>query len=144
MNQPERLLTPEEEEVDRRHSRTTRRASILATLTSTFAIVGVVGPAVLYISRPLLVGMLAEALAPTVNAQIKEQIAPVNEAFKVILRQQIDSLQEDVDRLEYERTIAGTQGAPPWTLDKVNELRDKSNKLIAAREALAAIINAER
>lgn len=137
-------LSPEEEEVDRRHAKTTRKASILATLTSTLAIVGVVGPAVLYVSRPLLVAMLAEAMAPTVNAQIKQQIAPVNEAFKVLLRQQIDTLQEDVDRLEYERTIAGQQGAPQWTLEKVNELRDKSNKLIAAREALAAIINAEK
>lgn len=132
-------LTLEEAAIERRHKQTTYRASFLATITSTLAILGFVGPFVLWLGRQAVVDVLAAALEPSVNAQIVKQNAPLVGAFKVILEQQITELERDVDRLQFERREAGQDGAAQWTLEKVNELREKTNKLEANRKALVAI-----
>lgn len=128
-------LSAEEAAIERRHKNTTYRASLLATLTSTLAIAGVLGPVLLWIGRPAVIEVLAAALAPSVDAQVLKQQAPLTAAFKVIIEQQIAELERDVDRLQFERR--STDGS--WTLEKVNELREKTNKLEANRKALAAI-----
>lgn len=141
---PRRPLSPEEAEVEKRHRRTTYRASIAATAAATLTIAGILVPLLGWFGRPALVAFLADLVSPVVNAQVAQQSAPINAAFRVLLEQQIADLEDDIARLEFtrQRWLAGEPGAT-WTQEQVDELGKKTRKLAANRDALTAIRVAE-
>ena len=134
--------TPEQQ-----HRRTVKVSTIVSTTASFVGICVVVLPITWrYFLAPVVIATVSQQVAAqvqqNVDSAVQKRVAPLNEGFKVILQQQIEQLERDVDRLEFEQRQANL-GQGGWTLDKVNELRDKRNQLAASRGALLAILTAE-
>lgn len=131
-------LSPDEVAAERRHSHTTYRASLLATLASTIAIAGFVGPLLLWVGRPAVVAVMAEAMSPAVHAQVRRQLTPVHEGLKVIIANNIATLEDDIAELERRDRAAG--------LDELDtqKLTRRRRELRSQQQALSAIASAER
>ena len=132
----EKKTQPSDSEL--RHRRTQTRATIYGTIASVLAICGVLGPILLLITRPLLVEVMAAAMAPTVQAQVKRQTEPLAAGFKVLIQQNIDRLRREIAELE-QKARNNTM-----TPDEAREVEDKRIELDGQRAALAAIVSAER
>ena len=127
-----------------RHRHTVKVSTFVSTIASVVAIGGVLVPVSWrYVLSPIVVSAVSESVSAQVStnveAAVQKKVAPLSGGFKVLLQQQIDELEREVDRLEFEQRAA----PDAWTLDKVNELREKTNRLRANRQALASIVAAE-
>lgn len=129
-------LSPEQEEIERRHRKTTVQASILATLGSTIAIATTIAPVIAWFARPAIVATMAEAMAPAVNAQVKSQTTPLGEGLKALLRGRIAQLEDEIAQLERVDRQRGLDEIDTQRLtSKRRELRDQQMALNAITTA---------
>lgn len=125
-----RDLTPEEQDLENRHRKTTVKASVIATLGSTVALAAAIFPAVAFFGRPAIIGAIAEGMAPIVNAQVAQQLTPVNEGVKAIIRSRVAQLEDEIAELERRDRIEPLDAAETQRLtSKRRELRDQQNAL---------------
>lgn len=133
-------LTPEEQVIERRHSRTTMRATWIGMAASTVAILGFVLPAVSWFARPAIVALLSDAVSAQVQDQIDTQIEaktkPLNAGFKAILQQNVNRLKREIAELERRDRSDGLNEIETRTLtDKRIDLEGQQAALKAIEEA---------
>lgn len=130
-------LSAEQEALERRHKQVTIRASIVATLGSSIAILTALFPLFAWFGRAAIVESLSEAMGPAINAQVKQQTNPMNEGLKALIRSRIAQLEDDIADLQRRDRIEPLDAADTQKLvSRRRELRDQ-------QVALAAIENAE-
>lgn len=117
-----------------------KRTITLSTIVSILSIFGVIMPLFLAFGTPATVKFLSSAMAGEISDQVQQRVTPINAGLKVLIQSQIDSLEEEVSKLEFRRD----NGAPrTWTQSDSTDLVLKRRRLESNRAALAAIESAE-
>jgi hypothetical protein len=102
----------------------------LSTLASTVSSLLVLVPVLWFIGKPLI----ATALAEDIKDVVKQEVAPINAAFTVLLDRDINSLKRQIAALRFKQS----QG-DAWTADDARLLADmmiELDALEAAKEEL--------
>jgi len=81
--------------------------------------------------KPALLVSISEAVADDVNEQVEQEIAPLNAAFKILLRIDIYELTKAIARLENKREFH----PETWSDDDSEALANYKIKLSALEEA---------
>ena len=103
--------------------------SMLGTLT-------VLVPAFWFLAKPILVSSISTAMAANVQAQIKQEVAPLNIAFTAIIRKEVTRLKKEIASMEWRRDN------PPdddWTEEDATNLVDRKEELVGQEAALDAL-----
>jgi hypothetical protein len=117
-----------------------RKTITQSTVISILSIMGVVMPLLIAFGMPFIFNFLSNAMAGEITEQVQRQVMPVNAGLRVLIQSQIDSLEEEVSKLEFRRD----NGAPrSWTQSDATDLVLKRRRLESNRAALAAIEKAE-
>ncbi len=105
--------------------------SLLSTIASLIAVLTVVW----LIIEPALVKSVSEAVAEDVEDQIEEQAAPLQNAFKVILRAEIADIKESIAMLEFREEHEPNT----WLAEHAKLLVKRKIELVAFEEAYAEL-----
>jgi len=98
--------------------------STVATLIPVLALVW-------FFVQPALVSSVSTAVAGEFDDQIRQQTAPIQGAFKVIIKGDIDKIKRMIARLEYEEE----HHAEDWSADDADHLADLKIELEALEDA---------
>jgi hypothetical protein len=139
-------------EVDKETKRRHQKTLAISTLVSMLVTLGPIGvPMWEYFLRPVLVKSVSTAMAQEIDekiaATVEEKVQPLsnrvqasNAGLKAIITNNIMQLEEQVSSLEYVRDFQSDS----WTDEARRELLSKESALRLQREALTAILEAER
>jgi hypothetical protein len=139
-------------EVDKDTKRRHQKTLAISTLVSMLVTLGPIGvPMWEYFLRPVLVKSVSTAMAQEIDEKIattvEEKVQPLsdrveasNAGLKAIITHNILQLEEQVSSLQYVRDFQPTK----WTDEARRELLNKESALRLQREALNAILDAER
>jgi hypothetical protein len=86
-------------------------------------------PILWFVAQPLLVN----AMASDIKEVVKEQVAPMQSAFTVLLLRDINALKREIAGDEFR------QGQEAWTAEDSIRLADKKIELQALQEALGEL-----
>lgn len=107
-------------------------SSLIATLSSSF----VVMTGTWVVIKPLLIDSVSAAMADETADIVNDQIRPINVALRVIIQNNIDTLERQIAAMEYQRDF------PPdgdWTAADAAILTQVEIDLGSARDALKAL-----
>ena len=96
---------------------------------STVATIAALVPMFWFIAKPILISQISTAMADEFEETIESKQAPVENAFKALLRSEITKLRKEIARL---RTH---EGGDDWTEDDAEYLAELMIELEALREA---------
>jgi hypothetical protein len=82
-----------------------------------------------FIVQPALISSVSTAVAADLDEQITNKQAPVQSAFKVLLKTEIAKLRKEIARLEHYKDDSG------WTEDDAEYLAELKIELDALKEA---------
>ncbi len=91
-------------------------------------------PVFWFLVKPVLISAVSTAVASDIQYEVQKQVAPINQAFVALTKQNISSLRKEIAREEF-RKAAGVD----WTVEDAEDLVELREDLEAAREALAAL-----
>lgn len=91
----------------------------IATVATWISIV----PAFWFLVKPVLVSSVSAAVTDDIREQVESQVRPLNSAFKVILKNQIDRLRIDISILQ------SRQDSGEWTAEDARLLEEKKIEL---------------
>lgn len=86
-------------------------------------------PGFWFVVKPILVTSVSVAIAQDISTQVKSEVRPLNSAFKVILKHQIDRLRIDISVLQSRQQAARTTPDISWTNDDARLLEEKKIEL---------------
>lgn len=99
----------------------------ISTVATLIPVLGVVW----FFVQPALVGSVSEAVASEFDTQIKQQTAPIQGAFKVLLLSEINSLKKEIAQLEFKEEHEPDE----WTADDAAYRANLKIELAALQEA---------
>lgn len=107
----------------------------LATLISWITL----APAFWFLAKPVLTNAVSEAVADDIKTQVKSEVKPLINAYKVILESQINQLRVEIRLLELKRKRSDRDPNITWTTEDVRVLEDKEIELENLQRALGAL-----
>ena len=96
---------------------------------STVATIAALVPMFWFIAKPILIGQISSAMASEIEDAIEEKQAPVENAFKALLRSEITKLRKEIAKL---RTHEHDEN---WSEDDAEYLAELTIELEALRDA---------
>jgi hypothetical protein len=103
----------------------------LSTIISTATVLGIVWA----VGEPWLMSEVSVALAQDIQETVKQEVAPIQAGFRVLIQQQISGLRREIAELERVKTAAPQE----WTAQQARDLVDKQEQLAAQIMALQAL-----
>jgi hypothetical protein len=91
-------------------------------------------PVFWFLVKPVLILAVTEAVADDIQEQVKNGVAPVNNAFAALMRRDISSIRKEISGLKFKRDNTDT-----WTSADAEDLVQLEIDLDAAKEALEAL-----
>ncbi|KKL12155.1 hypothetical protein LCGC14_2538580, partial [marine sediment metagenome] len=80
----------------------TKREGIHISLAAVLAWIPLI-PVFWFIAKPVLIGAVSDAVADDIQTQVKAEVKPLNSAFKVLLKNDIDNNRKQIAALEFKR-----------------------------------------
>ena len=91
-------------------------------------------PLLWFIGKPVLVAAVSEALAGEIQEEVKAGVAPIGDAFQVLLRLEISHLRKEIAALEFRQ-----RNGDDWTAADAEVLVETELELEAMHQALTSL-----
>ena len=103
----------------------------IATLAAWIPVI----PVLWFVVKPILVTAVSTAMASDIQGQIKQEVAPINSAFSILIKRDIKLLRKEIAGMEWRRDNDRSN----WTATDADDLVDLKIDLEAAKAALAGL-----
>lgn len=110
-----------------------RKEGMTITLSALIAWIPVV-PVFWLVLQPLLVNAVTEAMSDELQRKVQVEVAPLNQAFIVLIQKSVADLRREIAALEYRRDKGNN-----WTSEDAKALVDLELELESSQEALAVL-----
>ena len=108
----------------------TKREGIHISLAAVLAWIPLI-PVFWLFAKPILITAVSEAVADDIQTQVKAEVLPLNLAFKVLLKSDIDNKRKQIAALEFKKDHHSND----WTENDAKVLIDLKIELDALQEA---------
>ena len=109
--------------------------NVLAILGSFTIFMGALMPILWLLLGPFVVSFLTNAMADELDTKIEDQIAPTENALRVIIQNSIAELEDNISKLEYKKASNPTN----WKPEDAQTLTNERRRLRSQQMALAAL-----
>lgn len=92
-------------------------------------------PILWFVAQPLLVTAVSDAMAEDIEETVKAGVAPMSNAFTVLLTMEINALRKDIAALQFRQRTPGQE----WTAEDAELLIETELEMEALEAALVAL-----
>ncbi len=85
-------------------------------------------------AEPIIIDSVSAAMQSNITEAVKYQVAPINNAFIVLLQRDINNTKKDIAALKYKQ-----RRNDHWTANDASDLADLEIELDALKEAMKAL-----
>lgn len=112
-----------------------REESLTISLAAIVAWIPLI-PLFWFVLKPLLINSVTEAIGGEIRETVQEEVAPMSNAFVVLLRRDTAALRRRIAQMEYKKDHEETEG---WTMQDAKQLVDLRLQLEASQKALGKL-----
>lgn len=95
-------------------------------------------PLLWFVGKPVLIEAVSTAMAEDIQDTVKQEVAPIGDAFEVLLQLNVSNLRKEIAALEFRQ-----RQNQDWTADDAETLIETRLELEAINQALASLQNSE-